>query len=481
MKPASGLPAIGLIAVGVVAFALAGRDVDSQISCYSIAATSAGLAGALLVSHRTGLRTALASGRLGPWASLTFALVFGLSSLQWVDAQSDVGSGTLVAESVADALALLTIAWGVWILGYNIGALQFLNRPASWIVDIAIPPESAEKEWRSSGVWVLLAFSLAGQALSTTTNSFGYLADASASVASFSSFAQMVNVLSNMGLFAVVVAAVNYFSPGRRGRLSTLVVVSATQVALAVLQGTKEGIAIVAVAIILSYALVRGRVNARLLIASVVLFTFVVLPFVTTYRATVRVEGQQTSVATAIRVLPDVTQRTASQSGYAESLDTMTDRLRNIDSLAIVMQRSPDVVPYEPTTDLATQSILGLVPRILWPNKPNFSQGYAFGQTYYGTPTTLYSSFATTPPADLYRHGGPFVLMIGMVLLGGVYRLFDDVLHPRTDFRHMFVIVAMFPVLVKHEVDVVALLLSVPLTLVGVAVAVRTLALVGKR
>ncbi|MDB5597887.1 MAG: hypothetical protein JWM36_4848 [Hyphomicrobiales bacterium] len=474
---------LGLILLAGAVTALAGfwqHDVSDEIRGNALAVTCVGVAGGLFITRRTGLMAGMAAGHVGPWASLSFALVFGLGSLQWTAPQLNGFAAVIAPENVAKALELLTFAWGAWVLGYLTDVLKFAQRPATWLVDLAMRPESAGYRWRTSGVWWLLALGLVGQALRVRTNTFGYVTDVSASLTSFSSLGQIVSVLSNMGLFAVVLAAVKYFSPERRGRLAPLVVVSTVQVLLALAQGLKEGVAVVAVAIILSYGLVRGRVPVRMIVVASLLFAFAVLPVVTSYRVTVRGGGAVPSVGEAIALLPDVAANALGSRTASQNSEQLASRLRVVDSLAVVIQKSPDVVPYAPLSDLVVQPVVGLVPRALWPGKPGFTGGYDFGRIYYNAPSNFYSAWAATPPADLYRRGGTAILILGMLLLGGLYRLFDTVLRPQTDIRHLFLIVALFPVLVKHEIDVGSLLLTLPVSLIGVAIAVRALGLVGE-
>lgn len=482
-RPVNLAAGMVLVAAAFAALVMPGADTTAlQVRNYSIAAMCLGVGGALLVSQRGGLLAALGAGRIGPWASLSFALIFGLGSMQWTQPQSVGFARMLAPESVVSALALINFAWASWIVGYLANLLGFARNTVSRVVDLAIPPETINRDWRPIGVWLLFSIGLVGQAIRSVTNTFGYLTNANAAITTFSGIGHLVVFLSDMGLFAVVLAAINYFSPARRGGLTPLVVISTSQAMLGLLQGSKEGVAIVVIAIALSYGLVKGRISVPLLVVSAIIFTFVVLPFVTNYREYVRgPNGQVLSATAAVGVIPVAAAETLTVGGYADSYERMASRLRNIDSLAIVIQKSPDLVPYQPLSDLVVQPAVGLVPRALWPGKPAFIGSYEFGQVYYSAPPGFVSAWAVTPEGDLYRRGGPLVLLIGMGLLGALYRLFDETLTARRDNRHLLLVVVLFAPMVKHETEIAPLLLSLPVGLLGVALALRALGLVGAR
>jgi threonine/homoserine/homoserine lactone efflux protein len=80
----------------------------------------------------------------------------------------------------------------------------------------------------------------------------------------------------------------------------------------------------------------------------------------------------------------------------------------------------------------------------------------------YGFSSTVYTSSAITPMGDLYRHEGWAPVVAGMFLLGCGVRFLDDVMDVRENPHAVFLVLLLFPVLVKNEVDWVLLLLSIP-------------------
>lgn len=64
--------------------------------------------------------------------------------------------------------------------------------------------------------------------------------------------------------------------------------------------------------------------------------------------------------------------------------------------------------------------------------------------------------------------------LLGLVgLLGVGYRLLDGLFRPDVDYSHPFLLIALFPTLVKHEKDIVALLARLPAAFLVAGVAAR--------
>jgi hypothetical protein len=147
-----------------------------------------------------------------------------------------------------------------------------------------------------------------------------------------------------------------------------------------------------------------------------------------------------------------------------QSADYLAQRIRTIDSPAIIMQRTPGQIPYSDPGQLAISPVIDLVPRILWPGKPVLSVGYQMSQEYYQLPPQVYTSSAITPEGDLYRHGGWVVLIAGMFLLGCGARVVDEVADLRRGTHGMFLIILLFPGLVQGASDCATLLAGIPAT-----------------
>ena len=158
------------------------------------------------------------------------------------------------------------------------------------------------------------------------------------------------------------------------------------------------------------------------------------------------------------------------------SVPLLLDRVREIDSPAIILQRTPAQVPFNSPLQLIEAPLIEIVPRAVWPGKPILAAGYQFSQEYFGLPAGL-SSSAITPIGDLYTYGGWPPVIAGMFLLGCVVRLLDDVLDIRTNPHAMFLVLLLFPSVVKDETGWVSTIFGIPATiliwLLAVALAFR--------
>ena len=150
---------------------------------------------------------------------------------------------------------------------------------------------------------------------------------------------------------------------------------------------------------------------------------------------------------------------------FSSSASFLLARIREIDSPAIIMQRTPEQIGFLSPAQLVEAPAVTLIPRAVWPGKPFLAPGYELSQIYYGLPTTIYTSSSITPVGDLYRHGGWIPVLVGMFLLGCGTRLFDDVMDVSRNPQSIFLFLLLFPILVKQENDWVGMLATFPGTL----------------
>jgi hypothetical protein len=198
-------------------------------------------------------------------------------------------------------------------------------------------------------------------------------------------------------------------------------------------------------------------------------FLLIVVPFNQAYRSAARNASGTLSASQALDAAPSILGEvigTGNASGLLSSSgSSLLSRIREIDSPAIIMQRTPEEIGFLSPVRLVEAPIVILVPRAVWPGKPILDTGYEFGQIYYGSPATVYTSYAVTPVGDLYRHGGWIPVIVGMFLLGCGVRLLDDVMDVRGNPQSVFLFLLLFPSLVKQENDWVGMLAGLPGTL----------------
>jgi hypothetical protein len=199
--------------------------------------------------------------------------------------------------------------------------------------------------------------------------------------------------------------------------------------------------------------------------AAVAFFLLVVIPFNQAYRASARGEVTMSvsqAVAAAPAIAGQVLATDVSPSLLPKSAGYLAERIRTIDSPAIIAQRTPGQIPYSSPVQLLASPLVDLIPRILWPGKPILAVGYQVSQQYYQLPAQVYTSSDVTPEGDLYRHGGRIPLLAGMFLLGCGIRILDEVADLRRGVHGAFLIILVFPDIVQAGSDCATLLAGIP-------------------
>lgn len=111
------------------------------------------------------------------------------------------------------------------------------------------------------------------------------------------------------------------------------------------------------------------------------------------------------------------------------SLLLVAERIVYAGVLADVVQKTPEVVPFwRGETYL---SLVGaVVPRFLWPSKPEKDLGQRFGHRYgYLDPSDDRTSFNLPFLIEFYANFGVIGVILGMSVVGGLYRIVEDVLN----------------------------------------------------
>ena len=111
--------------------------------------------------------------------------------------------------------------------------------------------------------------------------------------------------------------------------------------------------------------MIRRRFPAGLLAAAVAFFLLIVIPFNQAYRAAgarpVMLSTRQ-AVAAAPAIAGQVLASDLSPSVLGQSANYLAQRIRTIDSPAIIMQRTPGQIPYSSPGELAVSPVIDLDP-----------------------------------------------------------------------------------------------------------------------
>jgi hypothetical protein len=278
-------------------------------------------------------------------------------------------------------------------------------------------------------------------------------------------------ILSDLSLFAplaIAAAALQVYRERLPGARITLAVLFLAELAFGAAAGGKESFVIAVLAVVMPMSTASRRVPIVAVIGGILIFLVIVIPFNQAYRAAARSDSATLSASQAIDQAPAILRQTLTGRSVSAILPDSTvyllHRIREIDSPAIVLQRTPGQIPFSSPAQLIEAPVDDIVPRAIWHGKPILATGYQFSQQYYGLPSTLYTSSAITPIGDLYRHGGWIPVIAGMLLLGCGIRLLDEVLDVRTNSHSIFLVLLLFPILIKGEQDWITLLAGLPAT-----------------
>jgi hypothetical protein len=173
--------------------------------------------------------------------------------------------------------------------------------------------------------------------------------------------------------------------------------------------------------LLICYHYLKGRLPLRLVVPAIVIIVGIIFPMIMLYR------GQLPSGHTLPRITS--TMEDLIRGGWESYNDLVIDsvmmRPHLIDSLALVVKYSspPDVL--SGIGEYLRIPLYAFLPRVFWSEKP-IGQSLLFGVDYLGT--TGMVSVGVSNPGDLYSNLGLAGLIVGMFVLGFIYRFIYEYL-----------------------------------------------------
>jgi hypothetical protein len=431
-------PAAAAVLAGT-AVALAGEALSAPLPATAAAWGGMALAawcGALLAAcsaqaGRDG--TGLAQWKMGSWFLLWCALTDGLASITWAHPQSGL-TAQILPSNVNRAEWFTAAAVTAWTATYCFGprklavatGVRFMRNVADRRPGIVRGPMAP---------WLLYAVGTAARLVETIlTGRLGYVGNAIAAVSSAAWYQQALSLATFACPLAIAVAGLRVFRERAPGAKATLAVLLAAEITAAAVMGIKGQFATAVMAVAIARASAGRGIPRGLVLAAAAFFLLILIPYTVAYRAEVRGGPADLSPRAAAATAPGVAgsaASTASAGTISESQSYLAQRFQEIDAAAIVLQRTPSQVPYASPAQIPETLAADLIPRALWPGKPLLDPGYQFSQEYYGTSPGVVTAAAITPQADLYRYGGWVLMLAGMLTLGCLMRVLDDVLDVR--------------------------------------------------
>jgi hypothetical protein len=433
----------------------------------ALASYGAGLLCLIAVGRGSGF--GLARWRFGPWMLLWYGLTFGLATVTWSGPQASTAS-QIALSSVLRALWLVAVGMTFLVIGYLLGPSHALRRLADRRI-AALGRRCTGTVRSGVAPWLTYAIGVTARIAGiATTGRFGYVGDVSSTFSSATGYEQILSELSLLCPLALCAAAIQVYRERMTSARLTLTILFVAELAFAAASAGKQNIVVAVLAVVIPMSAARYRLPKMAVGGCVLLFLVIAIPFNQAYRNVAHGVSTTLSTSQAIDDAPAILRQSLTTQSLATALPDSTtyllQRLQEIDGPAIILQRTPAQIPFSSALQLVEAPLVDIVPRAIWTNKPILASGYAFSQQYYGLPATEYTSSAISPIGDLYRHGGWIPVMLGMLFLGCGVRLLDDVLDIRANPHAIFLILLLFPGLVKGEDDWVAFMAGIPATIV---------------
>jgi hypothetical protein len=127
-------------------------------------------------------------------------------------------------------------------------------------------------------------------------------------------------------------------------------------------------------------------------------------------------------------------------------------RFHGIDSLIAVMARVPEQMDYLHGTTIFFLPISALVPRFLWPGKPDTGLGDYFRDTFWSTNSG--GAIAISQPAEFYLNFGLIGIIVGMVVLAIIHGSVYEYFRKNRTHTAMIILVFSLPYFIAVERDV---------------------------
>ncbi|MEO0650547.1 MAG: hypothetical protein AAFZ65_07715 [Planctomycetota bacterium] len=166
-----------------------------------------------------------------------------------------------------------------------------------------------------------------------------------------------------------------------------------------------------------------------------------------------QMEGTRGAVTTGtvsdrVGAMLDQTRTVYEEQGVVTPMVLLLDRLGQIVLFAWVVERSPAPVPHWGATTLSTLPAT-LIPRALWPNKPEKKVGYRFGRRYGVIEHDSKTTINLPQLVEWFVAYGSFGVLFGMTAIGAFYRRLDDLLnyHGASDANVLLAAAVLSPLL----------------------------------
>jgi hypothetical protein len=365
-------------------------------------------------------------------------------------------------DFIPSALVMAIASYCALLLGYYVIASRFPLTP------LHLRPFARRRAWpsRAHGGKIATLIAIAAWATFARINAGDVVGAGGPASVTASTFTLMV--LSSFAQCAACILSL-YIARGDDRRWLPLVLWLIT-LPLTVIQSLafagKTPILLAVYVIMAAHHYANRRLRLGVVSAGIVVSVLLVFPTVNLFRISdddVPLSAAAPTVeqfASHIGSIPALFARMAPSEYFQLAAEGVLVRSNGVDALAMLMK-------YDVSDELADPSLylkiplIAFVPRVLWPDKPVIQAGATFGRLFF-VPLEYQSSLDTISIGmyhigDLYVTFGVAGVLIGMCLLGCIYRLFYRLFDPirSSDLSMKFLyIVMLFPLVNGFESDI---------------------------
>lgn len=383
--------------------------------------------------------------------SLLIGLAFGIRAMYLVyDPSSFTTWLARVSfdDFIVRALIIALIGYCALLVGYYVVATPFVRI-------LRARPYVPKKMWPSrlhrTKILALVAVAIGAMALRVHLGEFG----GSAGTGDVTSTTFVLGILATLAQYAACVLALHIAAGDDRPWLRLLLWVGVLP--LAALQslafGGKTPILLALYAVMAARHYAKRRLSVPLLAAGVVVAVLVVFPTVNAFRvptdralAASSTEPTIQEFASRVAAIPSLFAGMR-PSEYAQfAAESVLGRANGVDSLAVIMKYGDAIQLGNPTAYWQIP-LLAFVPRLVWPDKPVILTGTEFARLFV-TPSEEglreFPSIGVFHIGDLYASFGSSGVLIGMCLLGFlfrlVYQIFDPARSPDLGMKFVYIV-----------------------------------------
>jgi hypothetical protein len=411
-----------------------------------------------------------------------WAVAFGLASLAWRHPEDNVRtlSRGLRLESLPLGLAVASVALLAWTVGYCFVRLRLPRAAVSslrrWSTGSA--ERLASVSYSLKRIALVYFVGVAARLALLALGRYSYITtDLQAAITQSNPIAAAFNQLEFLTTVALLLLAYTRFKTD--GRLSGWLLGTALTIefAFGLISGMRSFILFRLIGVAVTYFLIRRRLPVFACLAVAGILTLL-SPFTEAYRDGVRTENRTTVTASdAVELVPLLltsTFRELPLSDFALGpFRFVTQRLRFVDEVAIVGQRTPSEIPYIPPSETFLDGATVLVPRVIWSGKPVYTVGIQYARDFWKQPLSLVSARSPTYPGEAYYRGGWAGVILLMALLGALMAAVNSALSPTLYSAAIPMFVVAWTQLVSLEGSLILLPAGLVQSLLLTALAMR--------